>query len=195
VTIVNSVGKTGVIKEGRSFMIKVRLGPALASATVGIFVFAGPTFADDFMDKVKAEVVTFAGPQSDWRGPTSAPKPVPGKHVAYLANDAQNDATQEWANAVKEAGAKLGWETTIIDGHGSPVGWQQGFNQAIALKVDGIVTDADAASLQPQIQDAKSKGIVIVGSRGRIPRTTGSLGLFVNIQDPARHRARWVTGS
>jgi hypothetical protein len=35
---------------------------------------------------------------------------------------------------------------TIIDGHGTPEGWQQGLNQAIALKVDGIVTNADRAS-------------------------------------------------
>jgi len=47
------------------------------------FFFSGHPFHE-----VKAEVVKFAGPQSDWRGPTAAPKPEAGKHVAYLANDA-----------------------------------------------------------------------------------------------------------
>jgi ribose transport system substrate-binding protein len=178
-------------------MLAIRLSSAFACAAAGVFMIVGPAAGDDFMDKVKAEVVMFAGPQSDWRGPTSAPKPVPGKHIAYLANDAQNDATQEWANAVKKAGEKIGWETTIIDGHGSPVGWQQGFNQAIALKVDGIVTDADAASLQPQIQEAKKQGIVVVGIHAAgFPGPQPDLGLFVNIQqdprDIGRAQADWI---
>ena len=52
--------------------------PALLSVTL-LAAFAGPARADAFMDQVKAEVVRYAGPQSDWRGPTSAPKPEPGK--------------------------------------------------------------------------------------------------------------------
>jgi len=169
----------------------------IAAATLVGLMAAGWAHADEFMDKVKAEVQMFAGPQSDWRGPTEAPKPDPGKHIAYLANDAQNDATQEWAKAVKEAGEKVGWTTTIIDGHGSPVGWQQGFNQAIALKVDGIVTDADAASLQPQIKDAHDKGIIVVGIHAAgFPGPQPDLGLFVNIQQDPRAigsaQADWI---
>jgi ribose transport system substrate-binding protein len=167
---------------------------ALAASTT---LTALPAKADDFMDKVKAEVVMFAGPQTDWRGPTSAPKPEAGKHIAYLANDAQNDATQDWARAVTEAGNKIGWTTTIIDGHGSPVGWQQGFNQAIALKVDGIVTDADGASLKPQIQDANSKGIVVIGIHGAaFPGPQPDIGLYTNITQDAREigraQADWI---
>ncbi|MBX6321811.1 MAG: substrate-binding domain-containing protein [Rhodospirillaceae bacterium] len=182
-------------------MLSPSLDRATMAAAVGLWaclvVTAAPARADSFMDEVKAEVVRFAGPQSDWRGPTSSPKPLPGKHIAYLANDAQNDATQEWAKAVQEAGEKIGWQTTIIDGHGSPVGWQQGFNQAIALKVDGIVTDADAASLQPQIKDALSKGIVVVGIHAAgFPGPQPDLGLFVNIQqdprDIGRAQADWI---
>ncbi len=180
-------------REPLGWMVRAAVAAAWALPVLS----ATPARADAFMDEVKAEVVRFAGPQSDWRGPTASPKPKPGKHIAYLANDAQNDATQEWAKAVKEAGEKIGWETTIIDGHGSPVGWQQGFNQAIALKVDGIVTDADAASLQPQIKDAISKGIVVVGIHAAgFPGPQPDLGLFVNIQqdprDIGRAQADWI---
>jgi ribose transport system substrate-binding protein len=173
------------------FAIGLSLGTAMAAFAVA------PAAADEFMDKVKGEVVMFAGPQSDWRGPTSSPRPDPGMHIAYLANDAQNDATQEWANAVAQAGEKVGWKTTIIDGHGSPVGWQQGFNQAIALKVDGIVTDADAASLQPQIKEALAQEIVVVGIHAAgFPGPQPDLGLFVNIQqdprDIGRAQADWI---
>jgi ribose transport system substrate-binding protein len=153
--------------------------------------------ADAFMDQVKQEVVRYAGPQSDWRGPTSAPKPEPAKHIAYMSTDEQNDASREWGTAIKEAGEKVGWDVTIIDGHGSPVGWQAGLNQAIALKVDGIVTNADAASLQPQIKEANSKGIAVVGIHATaFPGPQPELGLFVNIQqDPreiGRAQADWI---
>src|SRR5689334_14653759 len=102
---------------------------------------AVPAMADDFMDQVKAEVQKFAGPQSDWRGPTQSPKPQPGKHIAYLSSNQQNDASRTWGTHIAEIGKKIGWDVTIIDGHGTPVGWQEGFNQAIALKVDGVVMD------------------------------------------------------
>src|SRR5579884_3242357 len=126
---------------------------ALAAAFLGAAAIPAAR-ADAFMDQVAAEVVKYAGPQSDWRGPTSSPKPDPGKLIAYMSTDEQNDASREWGQAISEAGAKIGWKVTIIDGHGTPVGWQQGLNQAIALKPDGIVTNADAASLKEIIKDA-----------------------------------------
>ena len=176
-------------------MRSVRL--MLLATVIGGTTLTLPAMADDFLDKVKAEVVMFAGPQSDWRGPTSAPKVLPGKHVAYMSTDEQNDASREWGTAIKEAGKKIGWDVTIIDGHGTPVGWQQGINQAIALKVDGIVTNADAASLKPQIDDANSKGIVVVGIHATaFPGPQPDAGLFVNIQqdprDIGRAQADWI---
>jgi ribose transport system substrate-binding protein len=173
------------------------LGPALIAAALTAMATAPPVRADAFMDQVRAEVVRYAGPQSDWRGPTSAPKPEPGKLVAYMSTDEQNDASREWGQAIAEAGAKVGWKVTIIDGHGSPVGWREGFNQAIALKADGIVTNADAASLQDVIKDALAKHIVVVGIHATaFPGPQPELGVFVNIQqDPreiGRAQADWV---
>ena len=173
---------------------------ALAAAAVagGLMLMTQvPAFADEFMDQVKAEVVKFAGPQSDWRGPTTSPKPDPGKHIAYMSTDEQNDASREWGQAIAEAGAKIGWKVTIIDGHGTPVGWQQGINQATALKVDGIVTNADAASLKDPIGEANAKGIVVVGIHATaFPGPQPDVGLFVNIQqdprDIGRAQADWI---
>lgn len=170
--------------------------PMLAAAFTSLLATA-PARADAFMDQVKAEVVRYAGPQSDWRGPTSAPKPETGKLVAYLSTDEQNDASREWGQAITEAGAKIGWKVVTIDGHGSPVGWQAGLNQAIALKVNGIVTNADAASLQAPIKDARAANIVVVGIHATaFPGPAPDLGLFVNIQqDPreiGRAQADWV---
>ena len=170
---------------------------AAATLAVGLCAVAAPARADAFMDGVKAEVVKFAGPQSDWRGPTSAPKPDSGKLIVYMSTDEQNDASREWGQAIQEAGAKIGWKVVIVDGHGTPVGWQQGLNQAIALKADGIVTNADAASLKPIIMDANDKGIVVVGIHATaFPGPQPDVGLFVNIQqdprDIGRAQADWI---
>jgi len=168
-----------------------------AALIAAVSVMPLPAMADEFMDQVQAEVTKFAGPQSDWRGPTAAPKLVTGKKVAYLSSNQQNDASREWGTHIAEIGKKIGWEVVIIDGRGSPVGWQEGLNQAIALKVDGVVMDADAASLQPQIKDAISKGITVVGIHAAgFPGPQPDLGLFVNIQqDPreiGRAQADWI---
>ncbi|MBV9243306.1 MAG: substrate-binding domain-containing protein [Methylobacteriaceae bacterium] len=173
---------------------------AVAASLLGagyLMLPAAGARADGFMDEVNAEVVKYAGPQSDWRGPTSSPKPDPGKTIAYMSTDEQNDASREWGQAIAEAGAKIGWKVIIIDGHGSPVGWQQGINQAIALKVDGIVTNADAASLKDPINEARAKGIVVVGIHATaFPGPQPDAGLFVNIQqDPreiGRAQADWI---
>src|SRR5580704_17290806 len=178
----------------RGLGFKWILGGVAAGIVLGL---AGTAMADAFMDEVKAEVIKFAGPQSDWRGPTAAPKPDAGKKVAYMSTDEQNDASREWGQAIKEAAAKIGWEVTFIDGHGTPEGWQQGLNQAIALKVDGIVTNADAASLKPIIKDANDKGIIVVGIHATaFPGPQPDVGLFVNIQqdprDIGRAQADWI---
>jgi len=171
-----------------------------ATLAVGMSALAAvaPARADAFMDGVKAEVVKFAGPQSDWRGPTSAPKPDAGKLVVYMSTDEQNDASREWGQAIQEAGAKIGWKVMIVDGHGTPVGWQQGLNQAIALKADGVVTNADAASLKQIITDANDKGIVVVGIHATaFPRTATRRGpLRQHSAGSARYRP-WLkpTGS
>ena len=168
-----------------------------AALIAAVAVMPLPAMADEFMDQVQAEVTKFAGPQSDWRGPTTAPPLATGKKIAYLSSNQQNDASREWGTHIAEIGKNIGWEVVIIDGRGSPVGWQEGLNQAIALKVDGVVMDADAASLQPQIKDAISKGITVVGIHAAgFPGPQPDLGLFVNIQqDPreiGRAQADWI---
>jgi len=46
----------------------------------------------------------------------------------------QNDISHLYGVYIKEAGQKLGWDVTVIDGKGSPTSWLAGMNQAIALK-------------------------------------------------------------
>jgi ribose transport system substrate-binding protein len=173
------------------------LGAVSVLTFAGVVAAGGPAIADQVLDEAKAAVVKVAGPQTTWNGPTSSPKPEPGKHIAYLSTDEQNDASREWGQAIKEAGEKVGWQVTIIDGRGSPVTWISGMNQAIALKVDGIVTTADVASLQEPVKEALAKGIVMLGIHGTaFPGPDKKLGLYYNIQqdprDIGRAQADWI---
>jgi ribose transport system substrate-binding protein len=157
----------------------------------------GAASADDVVEAAKAAVLKYAGPQTTWEGPTSAPKPAPGKKVVYLSGDEQNDISHLYGVYIKQAGEKLGWDVTIIDGKGSPTSWLAGMNQAIALKPDGIAMFADAASLQDPIKAGVAQGIKFVGLHASgYPGPQPDINLFVNIQeDPVeigKAEAAWV---
>jgi len=132
-----------------------------AVALAGMFAVA-PALADAVSD-AKAAVAKYAGPQTTWEGPTKAPKPEAGKKIVFLSGDEQNDISHLYGVYIKEAGEKLGWNVTVIDGKGSPTSWLAGLNQAIALKPDGIAMFADAASLQDPIKAGVAQGIKFVG--------------------------------
>ncbi|MDQ2803713.1 MAG: substrate-binding domain-containing protein [Pseudomonadota bacterium] len=134
-----------------------------------------------------AAVARYAGPQTTWEGPTSAPTPQKGKSIVYLSGDEQNDISREYGLYMKQAAAHLGWKLTVIDGKGSPATWVAGFNQAIALKPAGIAIFADAKSLQGPIRTAAAQGITVIGLHAAsLPGPQPDLHLFVNIQEDPR---------
>ena len=157
----------------------------------------GSAWAQDVVEESRQAIEEYAGPQIGWHGPESSPKPEAGKSIVYLSNDENNNASRAWGEAIAEAARKIGWDATIIDGKATPTGWINGLNQAIALKADGIVTSADAASMQEPIQAAREAGIPIVGIHAAaLPGPDEELGLFTNIQQDPREigkaQADWV---
>src|ERR1700730_18179951 len=143
--------------------------------------------AEDAVSAAKAAVSRYAGPQTVWQGPTSAPAPAKDKFIVYLSGDEQNDISREYGLYMNEAAAKLGWKFTVIDGKGSPGSWVAGFNQAIALKPNGIAIFADAKSLQGPIRTATDQGITVIGLHAAsLPGPAPDLSLFVNIQEDPR---------
>ena len=173
----------------------LRWGVVLTAVVCG--GMAGPALAADIVAQAKADLVQYAGPQTEWRGPTSGPKPEPGKKIVYLSNDENNDSSRAWGQAIGEVGKKIGWDVTVIDGKATPTGWINAFNQAIALKVDGIIISADAKSLQDPIGEAKKRDIPVVGIHAAaLPGPNEALGLFTNIQqdprDIGKAQADWV---
>lgn len=165
--------------------LQVKLAGLFAAA--GLLVSVQAARADDPVADAKAAVERYAGPQTTWQGPTSAPKPAQGKTLVFLSGDEQNDISREYGLYMKEAAAKLGWNLTVIDGKGSPATWLSGFNQAIALKPNGIAIFADASSLQDPIRTAVGQGITVIGLHAAsLPGPAPDLHLFVNIQEDPR---------
>jgi ribose transport system substrate-binding protein len=166
-----SLGSTSLL-AGSGLAIVAALGLGMSAARA------------DAVSDAKAAVAKYAGPQTTWEGPTSAPKPDKGKKVVFLSGDEQNDISHLYGVYIKEAGEKVGWDVTIIDGKGSPTSWLAGMNQAIALKPDGIAMFADAASLKDPIRAGVAQGIKFVGLHAAgLPGPQPDLNLFVNIQE------------
>jgi ribose transport system substrate-binding protein len=156
--------------------------PLLAVTAVLAWCTCAVPAAADAVAEAKASVAALAGPQTGWDGPASAPKPEPGRKIVYLSGDEQNDICRLYGVHMGEAGKSLGWEVTVIDGKGSPTGWLDGMNQAIALRPQGIAMCADAASLQGPIAAGAAEGIVFVGLHAAAePGPHPDLHLFVNI--------------
>ena len=169
----------------------------LTSMATAIVALSPAARADDAVAQAKADVVRYAGPQTKWEGPTSAPKPDAGKSIVFLSGDEQNDISHLYGTYIKQAGEKIGWKVTIIDGKGSPTSWLAGMNQAIALKPNGIAMFADAASLKDPIKAGVAQGISFVGLHAAgLPGPQPELNLFVNIQEDPREigkaEAQWA---
>jgi len=170
-----------------SWRIGSRSFVAASAVMVSAIALAPAVRAQDAVAQAKADVARYAGPQTKWEGPTSAPKPDAGKSIVYLSGDEQNDIAHLYGVYIKQAAEKLGWKVTIIDGKGSPTSWLAGMNQAIALKPDGIAMFADAASLKDPIKAGVAQGIKFVGLHAAgLPGPQPDLNLFVNIQEDPR---------
>jgi ribose transport system substrate-binding protein len=143
--------------------------------------------ADPALADAETAMKVATGPQTRWTGPASGPKAPAGKHVVFISCGAFNQICVSVGKSVAVAADKIGWKITSIDGKGSASGWLSAWNQALALKPDGIIAFTSADAVQAPIQQAKSMGIPVVGVLSASkPGPDPSEGLFTNVsQDPA----------
>jgi ribose transport system substrate-binding protein len=141
----------------------------------------------DALSDAQAAIATATGPQTAWTGPTTGPKAAPGKKVVFISCGAFNQICVSVGKSVAEAADKVGWKLTSIDGKGNASGWLSAWNQALALKPDGIIAFTSADAVQAPIQEAKTMGIPVVGVLAAAkPGPDPDEGLFTNVsQDPA----------
>ena len=95
-------------------------------------------------------------------GPTSAPK-VEGQKTIEIVQCLTGSACEEGGDAAAEAAEKLGWKAEVIDGKGTPAGFNEGMNTALAKKPDGIITVAlPEGQISDKLETAKADGIPVV---------------------------------
>ncbi|MGO3345987.1 MAG: ABC transporter substrate-binding protein [Marinomonas sp.] len=159
----------------------------MVSIAVSIAVMSGPVLADSFVDEAKAKVNAATAPYSQWDGPTTGPKAVLNKTIVFLASDMRNGGVLGVSEGVTEAAKNMGWKVRILDGQGTVSGRTAVFNQAIALKPDGIILGGfDVNEQSAGIETAASHGITVVGWHASPkPGPIAKKHLFTNITTDA----------
>jgi ribose transport system substrate-binding protein len=149
-------------EDMRKTLLKGLLAGA-AMATLG----ASLARADDdaaYIEKAKAYLQNVAAPVTKWDGPTSGPKAQGKKLIVLVVTDARNGGAQGAADGAVEAAKSLGWDTRMLDGQGTVPGHASAFQQAIAMKPQGILNAGiDSAEQQDLLEQAAAAGIKIVG--------------------------------
>lgn len=136
------------------------------------------------LKKARALVAGSTGIETKWEGPTSGPKGAHGKKIVIISCDQTNQVCKAWAAATQKAAKVLGWQSSVINGQGTPTGWQSAITSAIALHPAGIVlAGVDATAEHQVITQGKAQGITFVGMHAAaLPGPKPSLDLFMNIQ-------------
>lgn len=99
----------------------------------------------------------------EWRGPTSAPDPQPGKKVKVISCIA-GSACEDIGLGAVEAGKKLGWDVELVNADATPAGYNKQLSSALTQKPDGIITVAiSAGQVADKVAAAKSAGVKTVG--------------------------------
>ena len=118
----------------------------------------------EFLAMAKEYVAKVTAPDTTWTGPTTGPAAQGRKLIVYVSSDQRNAGPQGAGDGAQEAAKVIGWDFRILDGQGSVQGRTTAFNQAIALKPDGIILgNVDALEQAPVIQKAAALNIKMVG--------------------------------
>jgi ribose transport system substrate-binding protein len=135
-----------------------------AVAVLAATTLMSAAFADDVLDRMKADIARSVGPQTTWDGPTTGPKAVKDKSVVYVSLTQNSSGNADSARGAEEAAKVLGWKFTLMDGKGTATGGADALAQAIALKPDAIILGSvSIENNKTLIQQANDAGIVVIG--------------------------------
>lgn len=136
---------------------------------------------DDFMKAATEKVAKATAHKLKWDGPTTGPAAQAHKTIVYLASDMRNGGVLGVSRGVEEAAKVAGWTVRVLDGQGTVSGRTAAFNQAIALKPDGIILGGfDAKEQATGIKSATAQKIPVAGWHAAA--TAGPVdGLFTNV--------------
>jgi ribose transport system substrate-binding protein len=153
--------------------ISQRLMPfvALLSLTVAFVSVGGGSATSSQNSSKLSSAVTAAQNEaqqglsapSAWSGPTSGPKPQPGKRIAIISCAQLTEGCNRPSRAAVDAARKIGWSATIFDGQGDTGKQLAAINAAVDSKYDAIILMiVDPIQVNEGIQRAISAHIPVV---------------------------------
>jgi ribose transport system substrate-binding protein len=151
----------GIMGMDRSKLATAAIAVTFAASVIYSASAAGT--AD--LEQVKAFVAKAMSPRTaaESQLPTSGPKGKPGKSLISIVCAASIEGCRAISDAQVEAAKAIGWNARIIDGLGSPKGWNDAMQAAIESKPDVIALAAVLPSaISESLADAKRAGITVV---------------------------------
>ena len=122
----------------RLLSITALLGLALGFACGEIGAAFSPDAAAAVAAAQKSATEALSSP-SAWKGPTTGPKPLPGKKIAIVTCALLTEGCNRPARAATEAVKKIGWSPTVFDGQGDTGKQLAAINAAVDGKYDAII--------------------------------------------------------
>ena len=140
---------------------------ALAGLSLGFACSEATTaFGQDAAASVaaakKAAMEALSSP-SEWKGPTTGPKPIAGKRVAIIPCGLITEGCNRPARAATEAAKTAGWVLTVLDGQADTGKQLAAINAAVDGKYDAIVMILiDPIQVNEGVQRAIAANIPVV---------------------------------
>lgn len=159
--------------------------PASAAASPSAAATSpAPTSAADAMVAfAKEQTAKAMAPTAGWAGPSTSPKPLPGKKIAVISSNQLAAGPARATAAVVDAAGVLGWTATVFDGKGTIDGALAAVNAAVDGKYDAIdLMIVDPTQIMSGINRALDAGIP-VATLGEGPFTPEREALMAKIPD------------
>ena len=103
-------------------------------------------------------------PSTTWNGPTTGPKAVTGKYIAFVGGTLQNGGVLGVLQGFRQAAKVLGWTVKVFDGQDTTPGENSAMSAAIDSKPAAIaVVGFPSILVQAEVKQANAKDIPLIG--------------------------------
>ena len=129
----------------------------------------------------KKAVYAAEHPSTKWNGPTTGPKAIRGKYIAFVGGSLQNGGVLGVLQGFRQAAKVLGWTVKVFDGQNTTSGENSAMSAAIDSKPAAIaIVGFPSILVEPEIKQANAKHLPLIGWHAAAAPGAGS-GLFTNV--------------
>ncbi len=120
-------------------------------------------------------------PSTVWNGPTTGPKAVTGKYVAFVGGSLQNGGVLGVEKGFSQAAKVLGWTVKVFDGQNTTPGENSALSAAIDSKPAAIaIVGFPSILVESEVKQADAKHIPLIGWHAT-PAPGAGGGLFTDV--------------